>query len=186
MGIVRTLSSSKFWHAESILLHCVLSEDFMRWLVSLFQVGSTAGVNSEAANTMLQRFWDSAMELTPDDDDETRRLRTLLLIYISWSFLFSYNFWYYFSENSSKMPSDTGEIARSITYPPSTSSMFAFKIQDGKGRMHRFLSGMFRFSVNISMGRYTSIGLDAAQMFHFKLIPQSCKFCALEEYSTYI
>lgn len=80
-------------------------------------VGSTAGVNSEAANTMLQRFWDSAMELTPDDDDETR------------------------SENSSKMPSDTGEIARSIAYPPSTSSMFAFKIQDGKGRMHRFLSG---------------------------------------------
>ncbi|MCD7450089.1 hypothetical protein HAX54_003507 [Datura stramonium] len=35
-------------------------------------VGNTAGVNNEAANTMMQRFWDSAMALTPDDDEETR------------------------------------------------------------------------------------------------------------------
>ncbi|KAL6576328.1 CBS domain-containing protein cbscbspb1 [Orobanche hederae] len=61
-------------------------------------VGSTAGVNSEAANTMMQKFWDSALELTPDDEDETR------------------------SENSSKMPSDGGETGRSIPYPASTSS----------------------------------------------------------------
>ncbi|KAH6797175.1 CBS/octicosapeptide/phox/Bemp1 domain protein [Perilla frutescens var. hirtella] len=80
-------------------------------------VGSTAGVNGEAASHMLQRFWDSALELTPDDEDETR------------------------SENSLKMPSDAGETGRSIAYPSPTSSMFAFKIQDGKGRMHRFLSG---------------------------------------------
>jgi len=38
-------------------------------------VGNAAGVNNEAANSMMQRFWDSAMALTPDDDDETRRLR---------------------------------------------------------------------------------------------------------------
>ncbi|KAL6497258.1 CBS domain-containing protein cbscbspb1 [Orobanche gracilis] len=81
-------------------------------------VGSTAGVNSEAANSMMQKFWDSALELTPDDEDETR------------------------SENSSKMPSDGGETGRSIPYPASTSSsMFAFKIEDRKGRMHRFLCG---------------------------------------------
>lgn len=58
---------------ESIPLNYVLCADFMFWLVALFQVGSTAGVNSEAANTMMQKFWDSAMELTPDDEDETRR-----------------------------------------------------------------------------------------------------------------
>ncbi|KAK6123745.1 hypothetical protein DH2020_042517 [Rehmannia glutinosa] len=65
---------------------------------ALATVGSTAGVNSEAANTMMQKFWDSAMELPPDDEDETR------------------------SENSSKMPSDGGETGRSIPYPSSTSS----------------------------------------------------------------
>ncbi|KAG6404156.1 hypothetical protein SASPL_136396 [Salvia splendens] len=80
-------------------------------------VGSTAAVNGEATNTMLQKFWDSAMELTPDDDDETR------------------------SENSLKLPSDGGHGGRSIAYSTSTPNSFAFKIQDGKGRMHRFLCG---------------------------------------------
>ncbi|KAG8379443.1 hypothetical protein BUALT_Bualt07G0088900 [Buddleja alternifolia] len=81
-------------------------------------VGNTAGVNTEAANTMMQKFWDSAMELTPDDEDETH------------------------SENSLKMPSDGGETGRTLPYPSSTtSSSFAFKIQDRKGRMHRFLCG---------------------------------------------
>ncbi|KAK4436857.1 CBS domain-containing protein CBSCBSPB1 [Sesamum alatum] len=80
-------------------------------------VGSTAGVNGEAANTMMQKFWDSAMELAPDDEDSR-------------------------SENSLKLNSDAGEIGQALTYPSSTtSSNFAFKIQDRKGRKHRFLCG---------------------------------------------
>ncbi|XP_073035966.1 CBS domain-containing protein CBSCBSPB1-like isoform X1 [Primulina eburnea] len=79
-------------------------------------VGNAAGVNSEAANNLMQRFWDSAMALTPDDEDETR------------------------SENSLKMPSEGGETGRSLPYPSSTApSTFSFKIQDRKGRMHRFI-----------------------------------------------
>ncbi|KAL0425262.1 UNVERIFIED_CONTAM: CBS domain-containing protein CBSCBSPB1 [Sesamum radiatum] len=79
-------------------------------------VGSTAGVSSEAANMMMQNFWDSAMALTTDYDDETR------------------------SENSFKVPSDGGETGRSVPQPSSTTSdTFSFKIQDGKGRMHRFI-----------------------------------------------
>ncbi|KAK4414127.1 CBS domain-containing protein CBSCBSPB1 [Sesamum alatum] len=79
-------------------------------------VGSTAGVSSEAANMMMQNFWDSAMALTPDYEDETR------------------------SENSLKVPSDGGETGRSVPPPSSTASdTFSFKIQDGKGRMHRFI-----------------------------------------------
>ncbi|KAL2465484.1 CBS domain-containing protein CBSCBSPB5 [Abeliophyllum distichum] len=78
-------------------------------------VGNTAGVNSEAANNMMQRFWDSAMELTPDDEEETR------------------------SENSLKMASEGAETGRSLPYPMSSApNTFAFKIQDKKGRMHRF------------------------------------------------
>ncbi|KAL2482614.1 CBS domain-containing protein CBSCBSPB5 [Forsythia ovata] len=78
-------------------------------------VGNTAGVNSEAANNMMQRFWDSAMELTPDDEEETR------------------------SENSLKMASEGAETGRTLPYPMSSApNTFAFKIQDKKGRMHRF------------------------------------------------
>merc|ERR1719433_1935990 len=69
---------------------------------------------------MMQKFWDSAMALSPDEEDEIR------------------------SENSLKIPSDgvveTGH--QSQTYPSSTTNgTFAFKIQDRKGRMHRFLCG---------------------------------------------
>ncbi|KAK4350664.1 hypothetical protein RND71_029977 [Anisodus tanguticus] len=75
----------------------------------------TGGANNEAANTMMQRFWDSAMALTPDDDEETR------------------------SEGSLKLASEGAETGRSVPYPSaSLPNTFAFKIQDQKGRMHRF------------------------------------------------
>ncbi|KAL8097859.1 CBS domain-containing protein CBSCBSPB5-like [Apium graveolens] len=77
-------------------------------------VGNAAGVNNEAASSMMQKFWDSAMALSPiDDDDETR------------------------SESSLKLLSEgTGtEIGR---YSLNIPTAFAFKIQDRKGRMHRF------------------------------------------------
>ncbi|KAL7114508.1 hypothetical protein ACP275_04G125800 [Erythranthe tilingii] len=80
-------------------------------------VGSSGGGNSESANMLMQSFWDSAMALTPDDEEET------------------------LSENSLKMPSDVGETGRSIPQQPTltTSNTFSFKIQDRKGRMHRFI-----------------------------------------------
>lgn len=85
-------------------------------VATVSQVGSTPGVNNEAASSMMQKFWDSAMALGPgEDDDETR------------------------SEGSLKLASEGTETARSLHYP--TSSMpntFSFKIEDRKGRMHRF------------------------------------------------
>ncbi|KAL0397226.1 UNVERIFIED_CONTAM: CBS domain-containing protein CBSCBSPB1 [Sesamum calycinum] len=73
-------------------------------------VGSTAGVSSEAANMMMQNFWDSAMALTTDYDDETR------------------------SENSFKVPSDGGETGRSVPQPSSTTSdTFLSRFKTGKG-----------------------------------------------------
>ncbi|KAL1301334.1 CBS domain-containing protein CBSCBSPB1 [Arachis ipaensis] len=72
--------------------------------------------NNEAASTMMQRFWDSAMALTQnDDDDETR------------------------SDSSLKFASEGGETGRSLTYlAAGMPNIFSFKIQDRKGRMHRF------------------------------------------------
>lgn len=79
-------------------------------------VGSTAGVTNEAASNMMQNFWDSAMALSPLDDEDTR------------------------SDGSLKLASEGGETARSLPYPSSSlPSAFAFKIQDRKGRMHRFI-----------------------------------------------
>ncbi|PHU05211.1 CBS domain-containing protein CBSCBSPB1 [Capsicum chinense] len=78
-------------------------------------VGNTGGVNNEAANSMMQKFWDSAMALTPEDDEETR------------------------SEGSLKLASEGAETGRSTPFPSaSLPNTFAFKIQDRKGRMHRF------------------------------------------------
>ncbi|KAL8226524.1 hypothetical protein R6Q57_016356 [Mikania cordata] len=80
-------------------------------------VGNATGVNNEGGNSLMQKFWDSAMALAPiDDDDETR------------------------SESSLKLPSESGEIGKSFAYPSTNHpNSFAFKIQDKRGRMHRFI-----------------------------------------------
>lgn len=79
-------------------------------------VGNATGANNETATTMMQKFWDSAMAMSPnDDEDETR------------------------SEGSLKMASEGTETARSLLYPSSgLPNSFSFKIEDKKGRMHRF------------------------------------------------
>ncbi|XP_021905566.1 CBS domain-containing protein CBSCBSPB5-like [Carica papaya] len=76
--------------------------------------GNSAGVNNEAANTMMQKFWDSAMALSPNDEDDRSE------------------------EGSLKLASEA-ETAKSLPYPSSgLGNSFAFKIQDMNGRMHRF------------------------------------------------
>ncbi|KAK1433930.1 hypothetical protein QVD17_10848 [Tagetes erecta] len=79
--------------------------------------GSTAGIDTDAASSMMQKFWDSAMAAPPaDDDSETR------------------------SESSFKLASEGGtDIGKAIYPSPTLPNTFAFKIQDRKGRMHRFM-----------------------------------------------
>ncbi|XP_019430763.1 PREDICTED: CBS domain-containing protein CBSCBSPB1-like isoform X4 [Lupinus angustifolius] len=72
--------------------------------------------NNEVATSMMQRFWDSALASTPNDDDDESR-----------------------SDNSFKMASEGGETGRSLPYLSSSmTNTFSFKVQDKKGRMHRF------------------------------------------------
>ncbi|XP_042504194.1 CBS domain-containing protein CBSCBSPB5 isoform X2 [Macadamia integrifolia] len=80
-------------------------------------VGGNGAAGNETTNTMMQKFWDSAMALGPLDDEEETR-----------------------SEGSLKLASDGAETGRS-TAPFSPFGMpntFGFKIEDRKGRMHRF------------------------------------------------
>nr|GMD35306.1 CBS domain-containing protein CBSCBSPB5-like [Ipomoea batatas] len=80
-------------------------------------VGNTAGVNEETASTMMQKFWDSAMAISPHDDEEMR------------------------SEASLKLAFEGQETGISLPFPSSAlPNTFAFKIEDRKGRMHRFTS----------------------------------------------
>lgn len=79
-------------------------------------VSNTGGANSETAINIFQKFWDSAMQLGPtDDDDETR------------------------SDGSQKLPSDSGETGRSFPTSSAQPNCFAFKLQDRRGSMHRFI-----------------------------------------------
>ncbi|KAJ0548278.1 putative CBS domain-containing protein CBSCBSPB [Helianthus annuus] len=76
-------------------------------------VGNATGVNNEGGNSMMQKFWDSTMALAPIDDDETR------------------------SESSLKLASENGDTRAYLS--TNRPSSFAFKIQDKRGRMHRFI-----------------------------------------------
>ncbi|KAI3976028.1 hypothetical protein MKX01_016711 [Papaver californicum] len=77
----------------------------------------SSGAGNEVASNMMQKFWDSAMMLGLFDEDEDSR-----------------------SEGSLKLHSEGTEPGRSSSVFPSPSipNMFGFKIQDKKGRMHRF------------------------------------------------
>ncbi|RCV37269.1 hypothetical protein SETIT_8G049500v2 [Setaria italica] len=75
------------------------------------------GTANDAANTIMQKFWDSALALEPPDEDFDSH-----------------------SELSLVMPSEAGD-GRSSIYPPAVGNSFAFKLQDQKGRMHRFTCG---------------------------------------------
>lgn len=47
-------------------------------------MGNAAGVNNEAASSLMQKFWDSAMALNPiDDEDETRRLHIFSILMLT-------------------------------------------------------------------------------------------------------
>ncbi|KAI7989726.1 CBS domain-containing protein CBSCBSPB5 [Camellia lanceoleosa] len=82
-------------------------------------VGSNAGVSNDSSPNMMQKFWDSAMALSPDKEEDAE------------------------SDSSFKLASESIETTRSLPYPSSiVPNTFAFKIQDKNGRMHRFNCGI--------------------------------------------
>ncbi|KMS97709.1 hypothetical protein BVRB_5g124540 isoform A [Beta vulgaris subsp. vulgaris] len=76
-------------------------------------VGNTGAMNSEATTNMMQKFWE---QLGPADDDEDTR-----------------------SEGSLKMASESGDTTKSYLTSSVQPSSFSFKIEDKRGRMHRFI-----------------------------------------------
>ncbi|XP_020580656.1 CBS domain-containing protein CBSCBSPB1-like [Phalaenopsis equestris] len=79
-------------------------------------VGSSGVGGAETTNSLMQKFWDSAMSIGPFEDDDDNC-----------------------SDNSMKFASDGTDTLRAAAfYQSSGLSVFSFKLQDRKGRMHRF------------------------------------------------
>ncbi|KAF3785363.1 CBS domain-containing protein [Nymphaea thermarum] len=78
------------------------------------QVGNTGMVVSDTTNSTMQKFWDSAMSLGPVDDEDDSQ-----------------------SDASTRLASEGTETGKS-GYVPVMGSRFGFKLEDRKGRLHRF------------------------------------------------
>ncbi|GLJ49298.1 hypothetical protein SUGI_1041940 [Cryptomeria japonica] len=86
---------------------------------AIAMVGSSGAVGNDMPNTMMQKFWDSALALEPVDYDDDSH-----------------------SDASVRMTSETAETGK-IGYPSTgLGNSFPFKLEDRKGRVHRFICGM--------------------------------------------
>ncbi|KAG2621994.1 hypothetical protein PVAP13_3NG291882 [Panicum virgatum] len=83
--------------------------------ISMFEGG--LGTANDVANTMMQKFWNSALALEPPDDDFDSH-----------------------SDLSLVTPSEAGDGTSSM-YPPAVGNSFVFKLRDQNGRLHRFTCG---------------------------------------------
>jgi len=111
------------------------------------QVGSSGGLGVEATSSMMQKFWDTAMAIEPLDNDEDSRRLLYYTVSLNPMSLTNHDIvqftklMFHFSEGSLKLASES-ETGRSAFYPSSgLNTTFGFKIQDRKGRMHRFNCG---------------------------------------------
>ncbi|ESQ52280.1 hypothetical protein EUTSA_v10016477mg [Eutrema salsugineum] len=78
---------------------------------------NSSGAVNDMANTMMQKFWDSALTLDPPEDYETHSEMSTMLI-----------------------NSDGADTGKQSCQSQGLLSSFAFKFQDRKGRVHRFNS----------------------------------------------
>ncbi|KAF7840158.1 CBS domain-containing protein CBSCBSPB3-like [Senna tora] len=83
---------------------------------AISMVENSSGAVNDVANTIMQKFWDSALALDPPDDFDTH------------------------SDVSGLMTSE-GDNARSSYPPVGFGNSFAFKFEDPKGRVHRLNCG---------------------------------------------
>uniref|UniRef100_A0A803L4W8 CBS domain-containing protein CBSCBSPB3 n=1 Tax=Chenopodium quinoa TaxID=63459 RepID=A0A803L4W8_CHEQI len=85
---------------------------------AISMVENSSGTMNDMANTMMQKFWDSALALEPPDDSDSHRD-------------------YFYSEMSAALMNSEGtDLGK---YPSlGLGNSFSFKFEDPKGRVHRF------------------------------------------------
>ncbi|KAG0449969.1 hypothetical protein HPP92_027119, partial [Vanilla planifolia] len=82
---------------------------------AIARVESSGGLGTESTAAIMQKFWDSAMAMGPSDEDEESR-----------------------SETSMKFASEADTSSSPAFTFSGVSTGFSFKLEDNKGRMHRF------------------------------------------------
>lgn len=86
---------------------------------AISMVGSSGAVGTDMPNTTMQKFWDSALALDPVDYDDDSH-----------------------SDASVRMTSETGETGKTGHPSMGLGNSFPFKLEDRKGRIHRFMCGI--------------------------------------------
>ena len=125
LDALRTMQERKFLHLPVMdrdgSIVCIVDViDITHAAISVVESSGSGVGNDDAAISMIQRFWDSAMALGPLDDETDSHSQM--------------------SEASrSQIMSEVNHDAAGgePPYPPS----FSFKLQDRRGRMHRFSCG---------------------------------------------
>ncbi|KAJ8765332.1 hypothetical protein K2173_012029 [Erythroxylum novogranatense] len=117
LDALHVMHDGKFLHLpvmdkEGLVVACIDVLQLTHAAISM--VESSSGAVNDVANTMMQKFWDSALALEPPEDYDTQ------------------------SEMSALMTSDATETGK-FQYPSlGLGNSFAFKFEDPKGRVHRF------------------------------------------------
>ncbi|OEL29243.1 CBS domain-containing protein CBSCBSPB3 [Dichanthelium oligosanthes] len=120
LDALHIMHDGKFLHIPVIdrdgqICACLDALQLTHATIQLVEGGN--GTVNDVANSVMQRFWDSALALEPPDEEFDSH-----------------------SEVSLLLPSEAGD-GKSSVYPPVIGNSFAFKLQDRKGRVHRFTCG---------------------------------------------
>ncbi|PIN24248.1 hypothetical protein CDL12_03015 [Handroanthus impetiginosus] len=116
------MHDAKFLHLpvvdkDGCVAACVDVLQITHAAISMVETGS--GAVNDVANTVMQKFWDSALNLEPSDDFDTHSEMSM----------------------SQYVASDATEQAKSGYPSLGLGNSFSFKFEDRKGRVHRFSFG---------------------------------------------
>ncbi|XP_062231765.1 CBS domain-containing protein CBSCBSPB3-like isoform X1 [Phragmites australis] len=114
LDALHSMQDGKFLHIPVVdkngqIIACLDALQLTHAAISMVEGASGA---KDVANTMMQKFWDSALAIHPAEEFDAR------------------------SDESRMVASDNAEGKH--MHPPHVNSSFCFKIEDKKGRMHRF------------------------------------------------
>ncbi|KAF8642149.1 hypothetical protein HU200_067409 [Digitaria exilis] len=114
LDALHSMQDGKFLHIPVVdkngkILACLDALQLTHATISMVEGASGA---TDVANNMMQKFWDSALAMHPAEEFDAR------------------------SDESQMMASDSANGKH--VHPPHVNSSFSFKVEDKKGRMHRF------------------------------------------------
>ncbi|KAJ7523725.1 hypothetical protein O6H91_18G060400 [Diphasiastrum complanatum] len=142
---LHTMHDGKFLHLPVVNRdgHVVACVDVLQLTHgAVATVGTNVGGSGDLGGSMVQKFWDTAFALDPPEDDDTQ------------------------SEASIKLGQDalgSDKMGNSLS---KSGNLFSFKLEDRRGRIHRFQCGTDRLSDLLSAVRQR-IGDDVC---HFPLL----------------